>query len=405
MHPPGLNRLPPKMKPLLCVGLCLLAAPSCSNHQSPYPLTEDMTYSSHVKGQDWLRLTDEAESRLEYAEAGLYLDRFAVENPDRANEEFWFRRAANAEKAGDPIKAAEVRGRLLLTRPEDAWLRIDLADDLSQLDRLAEAVEILDYPLPKPEHQLLLDKARVELLQDMERYPRAAALSEQIAQNVGEDEARIWWQRASSFHEKNGDFGAATIALEKALVGYDLAAEEEAVLARLRAFELGEPQNVGDAVAVLRYHPDADRRLASMRYLQQGPFEYDVATFEMALRDTDARVARRAAQELGARSPKGRTAALREVAANIEVPGQVRSACLRSLGSIGGIADLPFLVQALDPEDREAFRAARRSLETLTGQRLGLGLDPDLEARQKIQGQWQAWLSNQASEAPTEQSP
>jgi len=391
------------IRPLL-FGLCLLLALSCSSQPSPYPLNEEMTYSSHVKGQDWLRLTDEAESRLNYAEAGLYLDRYAVENPDLVTEEFWFRRAANAERAGDPAKAAEVRGRLLLTRPEDAWLRIDLADDLSQLDRLHEAEEVLNYPLPNPEHQLLVDKARVEILQDMERYPRAAALAEQIAQNANEAEARLWWQRASSLHEKYGDYGAATIALEQALSGYDLAEEEQAVLARLRAFELGEPQNVGDAVAVLRYHPDADKRLASIRYLEQGPFEYDVPTFEMALRDSDPRVARRAAQQLGARAPQGRTTVLREVAANPEIPGQVRTACLRSIGEIGGGVDLPFLVEALNPEDREAFRAARRALESLTGQRFGLGLDPDLEERRKILEKWQGWLSNQAAETPAEQS-
>ncbi|MHC4838374.1 MAG: hypothetical protein ACYTF3_09370 [Planctomycetota bacterium] len=385
------------MRFLLPVALLTLL-PACASGGSPYPLGDSPEYSPQLKGQDWLRLAERAEARFAWAEAGTYLDRYAEENPEAADESFWFRRAADAERAGDPVKAAEVRAKLLLTRPTDVWLRIDLADDLQQAGNDIEAIEVLSFPLSDPADQLLANKAKVELLDQLGRAGSAASLAEEIALASDDDEARLWWQRASRLHEKDGDYAAATLALERALDGYDLAAEEQAVLARLRAFELGEPETVGDAVAVLRFHPDADKRLAALGYLEQGPFEHDIATFEMVLRDEDHRVARAAADELARRAPLGRTAALIAVADDVRSDARVVSACIRAIGDLGQMADVPFLLGALDPEDRQLFRSTRSSLEKITGQRFGLGLDPDLEERRKLREQWLGWWQEAAAE-------
>jgi len=379
--------------------LALFAAlPACASNPSPYPMERQLEMSPQLVGQDWLGLAEQAETRLAWSEAGSYLDRYAAEHPQEADEAFWFRRAAAAERGSDPVKAAEVRGRLLLTRPTDVWLRIDLADDLQQSGNDLQALEVLDFPLDEPAEQLLAWKAKVELLENLDRYGSAASLSESIAMQSEQNDARLWWQRASRLHEKDGDYAAATLAMERALDGYDLAAEEKAVLARLHAFELGEPETVGDAVAVLRYHPDADNRLASLRYLEEGSFKHDLATFEMALRDQDPRIAREAAAELGRRAPKGRTAALVALADDTNTPSGVRAACLRALGVLGGPAEVPLLLGQMDPEDREVFRASRGALEAITGNRLGLGMDPNLEQRRALAAQWAQWWQEHAAE-------
>ena len=375
-------------------GLLLMTACVTSD---PFPLETPTQYSDRIANQDALQRAREAEGRMNFAEAGMWLDRYEQQEDAILDESFWFHRAAIAERGGDLLRALTVREKLLLLRPQDVWLRMDLADDYQQVGRDLEAIEVLEVPLANAEDQNYAWQALVELHVRFEHYGPAAEVAERLAQSLetfgAEHEAQMWWQRASSLHEKNNNLRAATLTMEKALVGVDLAEEEAKALARLRAFELGEPENAADAVGLLRYHTNPDMRLAGVRYLAQGRFPTEVPTIEMALRDPDSRVVRVALAELSARAERGRVAAVLPLL-NAESQ-DIRIAAIRAVGVLGTSDQVPQLLAALIPEDRSLFRVARTALHGVCDERLSIKMDPDLEERRKLRELWLAWGGSQ----------
>jgi len=71
---------------------------------------------------------------------------------------------------------------------------------------------------------------------------------------------------------------------------------------------------------------------------------------------------------------------------------EVRMDALRALGKIGDLDELPVVLSALNPEDREVFRVAQKSLEEMSGHVIGLSLDPSLEERRELQAAWREWI-------------
>ena len=377
----------------LVVALCA----ACAVSSNPFPLDTPLAYSDRIANQDALLRASEAEARSNFREAGMWMDRYATQADAILDEVFWFKRAEVAGRGGDLNKSIEVREHLLQSRPQDVQLRMALADDLQQVGRDLEAIEVLDVRLDDQSDQVFASKALVELYLRFENPGHAAATAEQLAtsfEQAGDDhEAKMWWQRASSLYEDNGDMRAATIAMENALKGVELAEAERLALARLRAFELGEPETVADAVGLLRYHPDADIRVAGARYLAKESFTNDVELFEMALFDPDTRVLRIALTELAERSERGR---VKPVLPLLESESaEIRIAALRAVAALGTVEELPQLRTALVPEDRAQFRAARNALREVTNKRLSSNMDPELEERRNLRELWLAWEPSQ----------
>lgn len=370
---------------------------SCSASSPVFPVEEQAPYSQQIPSDSWLDLARAAETRLDYGEAGLWLDRYATLPDAELNEDFWFHRAALAEKGGDPFRSAEVRIKLLETRPDDLWLRIDLADDYQQTGRDLEALAILDYTFADPKEQAYALSAMVTLLLQEDRKLDAALRCEQLGNLTSGDEAQEWWQRASSLHEQLGDLTRATICIERALEGVDLEEEELRVMQRLHAFELGQPETVADALILLRHHTDPDVRVEGVRYLAQDRFPKDIGTFEFALQDPDLRVVRLALEQLAQRSPMGRTEAIRPFA--LHPDSEVCTAALRALNALGTADDIPVILEAMNPEKRSQFAAARSAAEKITGHTLGVGLDPDLEERRSLKLAWWTWWKEESEAA------
>ncbi|MDA0667493.1 MAG: HEAT repeat domain-containing protein [Planctomycetota bacterium] len=371
----------------LCLSVLLFG--SCTATSPEYPLESQEPYSQQVPSDSWMDLARTAEARLDYGEAGLWLDRYATLPEAELDEDFWFHRAALAEKGGDPFRSAEVRAKLLETRPDDIWLRIDLADDYQQTGRDMEALDVLDHTFADPKEQAYALSAMVTLLLQGERKLDAALLCEQLGNLTTGRDAQEWWQRASSLHEQLGDLTRATICIERALDGVDLHEEEKRVVERLHAFELGQPENVADALMLLRHHINPDIRLEGIRYLARDRFPKDIGTFEFALNDPDVRVMRLALEQLAIRSQVGRTEAIAPLALHEDT--QVATAALRALGVLGTAADMPSVLDAMTPENRSQFAAARSAAESITGHTIGVGLDPELEERRNLKLAWWTW--------------
>ena len=70
---------------------------------------------------------------------------------------------------------------------------------------------------------------------------------------------------------------------------------------------------------------------------------------------------------------------------------------LRALAKIGGLDELPVALSALNPEDREVFRVARKSLEEMSGHVIEHSLDPSLEERRELQAAWREWILTRQS--------
>jgi len=378
--------------PALAFGI--LGFASCASSSPEFPLEISAPYAQQVPSAAWLDLARAAEVRLNYAEAGMWLDRYAALPDAELNEDFWFRRAALAEKGGDPFRSAEVRATLLQTRPNDLWLRIDLADDYQQTGRDSEALAVLDVTFADAQEQAYAWAAMVNLLLQGERKLEAALRCEQLGNLTAGSASKEWWQRASSLHEQLGDLTRATICIERALDGAVLRKEEERVVQRLHAFELGQPENVADALMLLRHHTDPDMRLAGLRYLSRDRFPKDIGSFEFALHDPDTRVVRLALQQLGLRAPPGRSGAILPFLQH-ENPEVVLDA-LHALGAVGTAAEVPIILEAMDPADRSQFGAARAACERITNHSLGLGLDPDLGERKSPKLAWWAWWQKQS---------
>jgi len=368
--------------------------PSCAASSSAFPLETNAPYSQQVPADSWLDLARAAEVRLDYAEAGMWLDRYATLPEAELDEDFWFRRAALAEKGGDPYRSAEVRETLLTTRPDDLWLRIDLADDYQQTGREMEALAVLDVSFADSQEQAYAWAAMVTLLLQQDRKLEAALRCEQLGNLTQGSESQEWWQRASSLHEQMGDLTRAMICIERALDGVVLREEEQRVVQRLHAFELCQPENVADALMLLRHHTDPDMRLEGIRYLARDRFPKDIGSFEFALNDPDLRVVRLAMQQLALRAPVGRTGAILPFLQHQDSAVVVQA--LRSLTVLGTAAEMAPILDVMDPEDRSRFRAARAACEAITNHSIGLGLDPDLEQRRSLKLAWWAWWKEQS---------
>ncbi|MDP7061531.1 MAG: HEAT repeat domain-containing protein [Planctomycetota bacterium] len=381
----------------LAASLATSICAACSVASDPFPLDAPLTYSEQITDQDALQYAVEAEDRGNFHEAGMWMDRYAKQDGAILDKAYWLKRAEVAERAADLAKAIEVRENLLAFNLQDVHLRLKLADSLQQVGRDLEAIDVLDFDFEDSADQVFASRALVELFVRFDSFGQAAEVAEGLAADYGnrgdEHAAKMWWHRASSLHEQNGDLRATTIAMENALKGVELAEEERLALARLRAFELGAPETVADAVGLLRYHPDAEPRLAGARFLAKESFANDVATFEMALFDPDVRVLRIALTELSKRSERGQVEALLPLLESESA--EIRIATLRTLAALGTVEQLPQLCAALVPEDRAQFRAARFALNEVTNMRLSEELDPELEERQKLRELWLAWEPSQ----------
>lgn len=364
---------------------------SCSATSPEFPVTERAPYSRQVPSDSWMGLSEAAAERKDWAEAGMWLDRHATLPEVSLDTDFWQRRALYADQAGDPFRAAEVRQYLLEQSPDDLWLRIDLADDLQQIGRDLEAIDILDHNFPNAEDQVYAWSASVELMLQSNYQQEAAERCEQLAKATEGTAARDWWQRASSLHERLGDLTRATICLEKALEGMRLRKGEERVVQRLHALQLGEPENVADALLLLRHHTDPAMRVNAIQYLSDQDFAQAVGTFEFVLQDPAAEVVQVALKELGQRSVAGRCEAILPMLQH-ESPEVVLEA-IHALGALGTEPEIPALLGVMDPQNRAQFRAARLALQQVTGHRISQDLDPNEEQRQVLKSQWMDWFA------------
>lgn len=364
---------------------------SCSATSPEFPVTERAPYSRHVPSESWMGLADAAAERKDWAEAGLWLDRHATLPEVQLDPSFWQRRALYADEAGDPFRAAEVRQHLLAETPDDLWLRIDLADDLQQIGRDLEAIEILNHDFEDSEHQVYAWAASVELMLQSNYQQQAALRCEQLARATEGTVARDWWQRASSLHERLGDLSRATICLERALEGMRLRKGEERVVQRLHALQLGEPENVADALLLLRHHTDPAMRLNAIDYLREEEFPQAVGTFEFALQDPADEVVQLALKELAQRSVAGRCDAILPMLQHENQ--EVVLEAIHTLGTLGTAPEIAPLLEVMDPADRARFRAARQALQSVTGHRVAEDLDPGLEQRQLLKTQWMDWFA------------
>ncbi|MBC8329684.1 MAG: HEAT repeat domain-containing protein [Planctomycetes bacterium] len=343
--------------------------------------------------RDWLTYAREAELDGSWEVAAYALDNFARYHPGDLDEAYFERRATLADRAGRPEDCALARARLLRMRPADEDLRILLAGDLQSIGRGDEAVELLETEIHRTRSPLL----REALAQVMGREGRpleAARLYHQLAEEHQDPQRAALLQTASAFYEKGGDVERALETIELALGPERLSDEERRAIARMQAMETGVPQNVQDAVDLLDHHPEAAHRLNGALYLAQDRFPGDQRVFTRASADDDPRIRRLAVGQLLARAGAGALAVF-EATLDDEDEG-VRLASLAALGAVGGLEQVPALIGALDPEDRAAFRAARRALEQITGQLFGVAFDPKLEQRQQIAAQWQEWWAGRA---------
>lgn len=389
---PSLSRLrTASLLPLLLVTVGSLPMMSCAASSPRFPVVERAPYSNQVPSESWLGLADAAAERKDWEEAGMWLDRHATLPEVQLDSDFWHRRALYADQAGDPFRAAEVRQFLLRSTPEDLWLRIDLADDLQQSGRDLEAIEVLEFRFNDPEHQVYAWSASVELMLQSDRQQEAAIRCEQLAGATEGTVARDWWQRASSLHERLGDLPRATVCLENALEGVRLRKGEERVVQRLHALQLGEPENVSDALLLLRHHTEPAMRLNAIQYLSEQTFAQEVGTFEFALQDPAAEVVQVALKELGKRSVAGRCDAVLPMLAHENQ--EVVLEAIHALGALGTEREIPALLGAMVPDDRARFRATRQALQNVTGHRVSTDLDPGVEQRHILKGQWMDWLT------------
>ncbi len=351
---------------------------------------------------DWEARAAAAEAARSWEEAAFALDRMpAARDPD---EDWLRRRVRAAEGAGDSAAAVRYREPLLRAHPDDLLLHVDQADDLQRIGRTEEALVLLDPFLAAEGQRLAALRARAVLLERDGRPAAAAAALEEAAGLAESEAARGLWQRASRLREAAGDRAGALADVERALAGVDLRPEERRMQQWLQAWESGRPENVADAVTLLRHHPDPAYRFRAIRALAGRAFPDAVAVFREALADPDPAVRAVAIRELGRR---GGPEELPDVLPLLQA-GDLRvfQAAVRAIGSLGGEAEVPALLQVFTAEDRARFRAVRAALEALTDQVIGLDLDPGPERRREIVAEWrQWWASGPGAASPQEGQP
>jgi hypothetical protein len=168
----------------------------------------------------------------------------------------------------------------------------------------------------------------------------------------------------------------------------DAAANE---LARLRAFELGQPQNVADARQLLFLHPDESHRLIGIRYLSRGSYKGDVDDFVKALDDESPQVVEIAISMIGQRGSVSDLTIIEKFLGAENKHGH-RIASLRAFASLGDSQHAALILSYAEPELRDLFRAWRSCMESLCGYTIGVALDLDLEQRRALVEQWRQYL-------------
>lgn len=369
---------------------------ACSSGDANQPVEERleryMTERRELRPEQWLELAAAAEKGQDWEYAAYSLDRAKLGHPELAQDLEWIqRRVRAAEFLDDSETAAGLRSRWLELEPENFLLAVDQADDWQRMGRGAEARRLLEGFRQHREHRPAALQALAVLLERDEAFLEAAQVLEELASESEPERAQILFQEASRLRETGGDLGGALESLEQSLAGVDLEEEERRTLERLKAFEEGEPQSVADAVALMRMHPDPDYRFRGAIYLSRGPFPDQLRVFASVLGDPDTRVVRVAIREL---SLRGDDAWAPEVGALLaHADPQVQLAAVQALERIGTFDQLPSLVDLLLPEDRSLFRATRKTLEAISGHRIGAELDPKLPRRQEIAAEWRKWLA------------
>jgi len=352
--------------------LLLLPLGGCAAAGADPAADSTLTAADFPPGSDWLELARGAAAAGAWPDARWFLQQEAARSPADLGEEYWELLLTCARSRGDAAGAASARAGLLL--------------------RLQE-------PRADAEEQLRAWRRASALHEENGQFREAAELLEQAARHEAAGaRAAAWWEKCSWLWERAGDRGAATRAIERALAGIELADRERAALARLQAFELGQLSSVADAQAVLRFDADPEARLAAARYLAGAVFEDDVAVFARALSDPEPRVLEVCLRQLGERAAAGEkafvSAQVAPFAAHADL--DLRLAALGVLAAAGGRAQVPVLLEALQPEDRAGFRAARRALEAVTAHSEPAPLDPDLEGRRRLREAWLAWWRSQS---------
>ena len=345
---------------------------------------------------DWWGKARAAEERQDWSSAGRYLD-MAIQGiePDEA----WLeRRVRVADRGGDESAGLRFRRALLDRRPWDLELRLGLAEDLSAAGRTAEAESLLRERPLRDRGGFESHRALARLLESEGRRLEAAVVLESLAAGAPAGERGLLWQDAARLYEAEGRLEEALHAMEEGLRGAPVPEHERSTLSRTQALLSGRPQEVGDAVELLHHHPDPSFRLAGARFLAERSFEDEVPVFAASLGDPEEEIVRIALAELGKR---GGAAAAPSIAPLLHhsSPG-VRREAATGLARCGDRSFAPYLIDALDPEDRAAFRAVRRALEDLTDHAIGASFDPDLEERREIAAQWRVWWVQGAGEAP-----
>jgi tetratricopeptide (TPR) repeat protein len=362
--------------------------------QLPLGVAQDLRNHFVVDPSDYLAEARAADAALDYALCLDKLQRFALAEPEQCDASFWQWQARVAENAGNNTQVVlNAQLKWLTFTPNDVWLRIDIADSYSRLQRLEDGLLMLAYPIEDIDEQKTLNDARVFLIEHNGFPKRAADLCMELAEQSDPQQARLYYQKASMLYEEAGDLALATEAISKALTDEALSELNSDELLRLRAFELGEPKNVSDARKLLYMHSDAEFRLIGIRYMMRGFYQGDLQDYIFALDDESVSVLETAISQVAIRGSAAELLLLEEFLAHPH--RKIKLAAIRAYESLGIASDAAIIVPIVDIDDRELFRAWRLCLERMTNYSIGLELDPDYDTRLSIVELWQEYLIKQ----------
>ena len=361
--------------------------------QLPLGVGQDLRNQFVVDPDDYLAEARAADAALDYALCLASLQSFASAEPGQCDASFWQWQARVAEKSDNTQAVLEALLQWLTFTPNDVWLRIDIADSYSRLQRLEDGLLMLTHTVEDADEQKTLNDARVFLIEHNGLPRRAAKLCIDLAEQSDLQQAKLYYQKASMLYEDAGDLALATEAISRALSEEDLSALNTDELLRLRSFELGEPQNVSDARKLLYMHSDAKFRLIGIRYMMRGFYQDDLQDYLFALDDEDVDVLETAISQVAIRGSSAELLLLQEFLTHPH--RKIRLAAIRAYESLGIASDAVVIFPLVDVDDREQFRAWRLCLESMTDYSIGIELDPDYDTRLSIVGLWQEYLSKQ----------
>jgi len=359
--------------------------------QLPLGVAQDLRNHFVIDPSDYLAEARAADAALDYALCLDQLQRFALAEPEQCDASFWQWQARVAENAGNNTQVVlDARLKWLTFTPNDVWLRIDIADSYSRLQRLEDGLITLTYQVEDVDEQKTLNDARVSLIEHNGFPKRAADLCIDLAEKSDAQQAKLYYQKASMLYEEAGNLALATEAISKAVTDEDLSALSAEALLRLRSFEFGEPQNVSDARKLLYMHSDAKFRLIGIRYMMRGFYQGDLQDYIFALDDEDVDVLETAISQVAIRGSATELLLLNKFLAHPH--RKIKLAAIRAYESLGVAIDAAVIFPLVDVDDRELFRAWRLCLESMTNYSIGLELDPDYDTRLSIVELWQEYL-------------